>query len=67
MIFVANAVLAISNGFLFTIAMMLAPGELQTHEKEVGGSIMSFYAQLGILSGCASALVVSQLLNSLGY
>jgi len=66
-IFVANAVLAVSNGFLFTIAMMLAPGELLTHEKEVGGSIMSFYAQLGILCGCASALVVSQLLNSLGY
>jgi len=66
-IFVANAVLALSNGFLFTIAMMLAPGQLLTSEREVGGAIMSFYSQLGILSGCAGALVVSQLLNSLGY
>lgn len=66
-IFVANAVLALTNGFLFTIAMMLAPGQLLTHEKEVGGAIMSFYAQFGILSGCASALVVSQLLNHFGY
>jgi len=66
-IFVANAVLASSNGFLFTIAMMLAPGQLLTFEKEVGGAIMSFYAQLGILTGCAGALAVSQLLNSLGY
>jgi len=66
-IFVANAVLALSNGFLFTIAMMLAPGQLLTHEKEVGGAIMSFYSQFGILSGCAGALVISQLLNSLGY
>jgi len=67
LIFVANAVLALTNGFLFTIAMMLAPGQLLIHEKEVGGAIMSFYAQLGILSGCAGALAVSQLLNSLGY
>jgi len=66
-IFVSNAVLALSNGFLFTIAMMLAPGQLLTHEREVGGAIMSFYAQLGILSGCASALAVSQLLSYFGY
>jgi len=66
-IFVANAVLALTNGFLFTIAMMLAPAQLLTHEREVGGAIMSFYSQLGILSGCASALAVSQLLNYFGY
>lgn len=66
-IFVANGILALTNGFLVTIAMMLAPGQLLTHEKEVGGAIMSFYAQLGILSGCASALAVSQLLSSIGY
>jgi len=66
-IFVAIAVLAVSNGFLVTITMMFAPRQLLTHEKEVGGAIMSFYAQLGILCGCVSALVVSLLLNSLEY
>lgn len=63
----ANAVLALSNGFIVTIAMMLAPGQLIMHEREVGGAIMGFYAQFGILSGCAGALLVNTILNSFGY
>lgn len=62
----ANAALALSNGFLVTIAMMLAPAQLKTHEREVGGAMMSFYAQFGILLGCASALAVSQILKKFG-
>jgi len=67
LIFATNAVLAISNGFLVSIAMMLAPGQLLTHEREVGGAILSFYAQFGILAGCAGALCVSTILNKFGY
>jgi len=63
----ANAVLALSNGFLVTISMMLAPAQLLMHEREVGGAIMSFYAQFGILSGCAGALLINTILNLYGY
>jgi len=63
----ANAVLALTNGFLVTVSMMFAPAQLVMHEREVGGAIMSFYAQLGILSGCAGALLVNTILNLYGY
>jgi len=63
----ANALLAVTNGYLVTVCMMLAPGQLMIHEKEVGGAMMSFYAQLGILLGCAGALGIFTVLNRFGY
>ena len=50
--------LALSNGYLGTLAMMFGPQRVEESEKEVGGIIMSFFLNAGIFVAVHAAVGV---------
>lgn len=53
-----NGVMALSNGYLASLAMMFGPSIVDAKKKEKAGYIMSFVLNLGILIGSNLALAL---------
>lgn len=58
-------VLAITNGYIGSYAMMLAPASLEPHERELGGTTMVMMLLAGLCSGSLSAIGLLQIVNAL--
>jgi len=63
---VFTLVLGVSNGLLGSLCMMRGPGLVDTHEREMGGTLMAFCLMMGIIVGAALQLGVAQILNADG-
>jgi equilibrative nucleoside transporter 1/2/3 len=57
------AILALSNGYLSSITMMIAPGLVESHEREAAGTIMTFFLLLGICLGSNCGLLIGKIVG----
>lgn len=57
------AILALSNGYLSSITMMIAPGLVEPHEREAAGTIMTFFLLLGICLGSNCGLLIGKIVG----
>ncbi|XP_003798400.1 equilibrative nucleoside transporter 2 [Otolemur garnettii] len=53
---------AISNGYLVSLTMCLAPRQVLQHEREVAGALMTFFLALGLSCGAALSFLFKALL-----
>ncbi|KAM4845739.1 equilibrative nucleoside transporter 2 [Thomomys bottae] len=53
---------AISNGYLVSLTMCLAPRQVLPHEREVAGALMTFFLALGLSSGASLSFLFKALL-----
>ncbi|XP_053418170.1 equilibrative nucleoside transporter 2 isoform X2 [Nycticebus coucang] len=53
---------AISNGYLVSLTMCLAPKQVLQHEREVAGALMTFFLALGLSCGAALSFLFKALL-----
>lgn len=53
---------AVSNGYLMSLTMCLAPRQVLPHEKEVAGTLMTFFLALGLSCGAALSFLFKALL-----
>ncbi|XP_008060895.1 equilibrative nucleoside transporter 2 [Carlito syrichta] len=53
---------AISNGYLVSLTMCLAPRQVQPHEREVAGALMTFFLALGLSCGASLSFLFKALL-----
>jgi len=58
-----DALMAITNGYFGTLAMMYAPSRVEDHERETAGNIMAFMLNLGIFAGVHAALIMLKILT----
>ena len=56
--FVLIALLALTNGYIGSFAMMSAPSVLEPSEREVGGTLMSWLQQTGLCIGSVLAILL---------
>jgi len=61
--FAFDAAMALSNGYLGTLAVMYAPERVEDHEREAAGNIMAFMLNLGLFVGVHAALVLLKILT----
>nr|XP_045012420.1 equilibrative nucleoside transporter 2 isoform X2 [Jaculus jaculus]XP_045012432.1 equilibrative nucleoside transporter 2 isoform X2 [Jaculus jaculus] len=55
-------VFAISNGYLVSLTMCLAPRQVLPHEREVAGALMTFFLALGLSCGASLSFLFKALL-----
>ncbi|XP_042295416.1 equilibrative nucleoside transporter 2 isoform X2 [Sceloporus undulatus] len=55
-------VFSLSNGYFVSLSMCLAPKQVQPHESELAGAIMTFFLALGLSCGAALSFVLKALL-----
>jgi equilibrative nucleoside transporter 1/2/3 len=55
---VIGAFFAYSNGLLSTLVMMFGPSEVEVHERETAGLVMTFMLNFGIFCGAHAGLLV---------
>ncbi|XP_023566569.1 equilibrative nucleoside transporter 2 isoform X4 [Octodon degus] len=53
---------AISNGYLVSLTMCLAPRQVLPHEREVAGALMTFFLALGLSCGASLSFLFKALL-----
>ncbi|XP_003468314.1 equilibrative nucleoside transporter 2 isoform X2 [Cavia porcellus] len=53
---------AISNGYLVSLTMCLAPRQVLPHEREVAGALMTFFLALGLSCGASLSFLLKALL-----
>ncbi|XP_077718640.1 equilibrative nucleoside transporter 2 isoform X5 [Canis aureus] len=53
---------AVSNGYLMSLTMCLAPRQVLPHEREVAGTLMTFFLALGLSCGAAFSFLFKALL-----
>ncbi|XP_048216596.1 equilibrative nucleoside transporter 2 [Perognathus longimembris pacificus] len=53
---------AISNGYLVSLTMCLAPRQVLPHEREVAGALMTFFLALGLSCGAALSFLLKELI-----
>nr|XP_060460489.1 equilibrative nucleoside transporter 2 [Panthera onca] len=53
---------AVSNGYLMSLTMCLAPRQVLPHEREVAGTLMTFFLALGLSCGAALSFLFKALL-----
>ncbi|XP_076971750.1 equilibrative nucleoside transporter 2 isoform X2 [Tamandua tetradactyla] len=53
---------AVSNGYLVSLTMCLAPRQVLPHEKEVAGALMTFFLALGLSCGASLSFLFKALL-----
>jgi len=63
-VYAGMVLMAFSNGFLCTLAMMWGPELCEEPERETGGSIMGFYLNFGIFLGSHMALGISKFMDA---
>jgi len=56
--YIIMAVFSVTNGYCGTFSMMYGPMSVEPHEREVAGTMMSFFLNLGIFLGINFALVM---------
>uniref|UniRef100_A0ABM5F3G4 Equilibrative nucleoside transporter 2 n=1 Tax=Pogona vitticeps TaxID=103695 RepID=A0ABM5F3G4_9SAUR len=56
------AVFSLSNGYFVSLTMCLAPKQVQRHESELAGAIMTFFLALGLSCGAGLSFVLKALL-----
>lgn len=61
--FIFMGILSLSNGYLSSIIMMTAPGLVAPHEKELTGTLMTFFLLLGICIGSNSAMLIGKVVG----
>lgn len=61
--FVIMMAFALTNGYFGTLAMMYGPNNVEDHEKDTAGMIMSVFLQLGIFSAVLFALFILYLVQ----
>jgi equilibrative nucleoside transporter 1/2/3 len=49
-------VFSLSNGYMGSLAMMMGPDCVGDHEKQVAGTMLTFFLLLGIATGAAAGL-----------
>ncbi|ELK24302.1 Equilibrative nucleoside transporter 2 [Myotis davidii] len=55
-------VFAVSNGYLVSLTMCLAPRQVLPHEREVAGALMTFFLALGLSCGASLSFLFKALL-----
>ncbi|XP_015267408.1 PREDICTED: equilibrative nucleoside transporter 2 [Gekko japonicus] len=55
-------VFSLSNGYFVSLTMCLAPKQVQPHESELAGAIMTFFLALGLSCGAGLSFVLKFLL-----
>ncbi|GAB1302022.1 Equilibrative nucleoside transporter 2 [Apodemus speciosus] len=53
---------AVSNGYLVSLTMCLAPRQVLPHEREVAGALMTFFLALGLSCGASLSFLFKALL-----
>ncbi|EQB77691.1 equilibrative nucleoside transporter 2 [Camelus ferus] len=53
---------AVSNGYLVSLTMCLAPRQVLPHEREVAGTLMTFFLALGLSCGASLSFLFKALL-----
>ncbi|XP_006860952.1 PREDICTED: equilibrative nucleoside transporter 2 [Chrysochloris asiatica] len=53
---------AVSNGYLVSLSMCLAPRQVLPHEREVAGALMTFFLALGLSCGASLSFLFKALL-----
>ncbi|XP_022447078.1 equilibrative nucleoside transporter 2 isoform X1 [Delphinapterus leucas] len=53
---------AVSNGYLVSLTMCLAPRQVLPHEREVAGTLMTFFLALGLSCGASLSFLLKALL-----
>lgn len=53
---------AVSNGYLVSLTMCLAPRQVLAHEREVAGALMTFFLALGLSCGASLSFLFKALL-----
>ncbi|XP_049748520.1 equilibrative nucleoside transporter 2 isoform X2 [Elephas maximus indicus] len=53
---------AVSNGYLVSLTMCLAPRQVLLHEREVAGALMTFFLALGLSCGASLSFLFKALL-----
>ncbi|XP_028372080.1 equilibrative nucleoside transporter 2 [Phyllostomus discolor] len=53
---------AVSNGYLVSLTMCLAPRQVLPHEREVAGALMTFFLSLGLSCGASLSFLFKALL-----
>ncbi|KAF0977501.1 hypothetical protein FDP41_003493 [Naegleria fowleri] len=61
----AIAFVALSNGYLSSLCMMYGPSLVDDHEKEVAGTLMTFFLLVGICLGSFTGLAIGQILGAI--
>eukprot|EP00118_Oscarella_pearsei_P004230 m.17713 g.17713 ORF g.17713 m.17713 type:complete len:439 (+) comp27542_c0_seq1:111-1427(+) len=57
------ALMALSNGYLSTLAMMYGPGLVPDKDKETAGTMMAFFLGGGLVSGSAFSFAVTEIMK----
>ncbi|KAG2386256.1 hypothetical protein C9374_002702 [Naegleria lovaniensis] len=60
----ATALVALTNGYLSSLCMMYGPSLVDDHEKEVAGTLMTFFLLFGIVLGSFTGLAIGQILGA---
>ncbi|XP_053134479.1 equilibrative nucleoside transporter 2 [Hemicordylus capensis] len=55
-------VFSLSNGYFVSLTMCLAPRQVQPHERELAGAVMTFFLALGLSCGAGLSFVLRALL-----
>ncbi|XP_077184767.1 equilibrative nucleoside transporter 2 [Paroedura picta] len=55
-------VFSLSNGYFVSLTMCLAPKQVQPHESELAGAIMTFFLALGLSCGAGLSFILKALL-----
>lgn len=55
-------VFSLSNGYFVSLTMCLAPKQVQPHERELAGAIMTFFLALGLSCGAGLSFILKALI-----
>ncbi|XP_065829682.1 equilibrative nucleoside transporter 3-like isoform X2 [Oscarella lobularis] len=58
--------MAISNGYLSTLAMMYGPSFVSDHEKETAGTMMALFLGLGLVAGSGFSFALAAMIKHIG-